>query len=315
MKLSEAIQAIHEELSPLYRQRTLRGYLSLYRSIISLTKEDCEMSEIFNPGWIVQYQLFLIEKGLKRNATSFYLRTLKSIYYKSVDRGWYIHIPNLFTRVFTGTAHTIKRAVSQSTIYQIAGARLTGPAAFARDVFMLCFYLQGMAFVDLAYLKKADMQQGYIVYCRRKTGTQISIKLRPEAIRIIRKYAPLAKKGFLFPIITHPDKDEGTQYESALRTQNRRLKIVAASLGLSQTLSTHVARHSWATIAYQNQIPVASISEALGHKSEAVTRIYLASLTREELNKANEIVMRSLRKEGRKKKGEKECPSLSKRRT
>jgi hypothetical protein len=40
---------------------------------------------------------------------------------------------------------------------------------------MLCFYMQGMSYVDMTYLKKSDMQQGYIVYNRRKTGTQITV--------------------------------------------------------------------------------------------------------------------------------------------
>ncbi len=316
MKLSETIHAVTQKTSSLYRRRTLSAYRSVYSSIFSLTKEDRETGTLFNSQWILEYQAFLSHRGLKRNTISFYMRTLRSIYYKAVDMGLHVNVPNLFCKVFTGTVPTTKRFVEPGIINRISQAKLTGTMEFTRDIFMLSFYFQGMAFVDLAYLKKTDLQYGYITYYRRKTNSQITIKVPPQAIRILKKYATQVKdSAYLVPIITDPTKDDYTQYQSALRSQNRRLKALAKLLGLEVTLSTYVARHSWATMAYRNRVPTATISEAMGHKTEQVTRIYLASLNRETISQANETVIKALKLEAKERRLKKDCPSLGKRRT
>lgn len=108
------------------------------------------------------------------------------------------------------------------------------------------YYTRGMSFVDLAHLKKKDIQGGVLTYVRRKTGKVLHIELLPEMIMIIRRYASEVKDSpYLFPLLTK----DGAGYESALRLQNKRLKRVAKILGLNVKLTTHVARHSWATIA------------------------------------------------------------------
>jgi integrase len=307
MKLSELTALILEGTSSLYRRRTRDAYRSTCRSIFSLTKEDCEVGELFNPAWVDSYQSFLQDRGLKRNTISFYMRILRSIYHKAVGMGLHEEVPGLFVKVFTGTEATVKRAVEPNVIRYIARATLSGNLAFARDMFMLCFYMQGMSYVDMAYLKKSDMQQGYIVYNRRKTGTQITVKVTPDALRIIKRYAHLTEKTpYLAPVILDPQKDDYVQYQSGLRMQNRNLKKLAGELQLKETLTTYVARHSWATMAYHSNVPVANISEAMGHRTEEVTRIYLRSLDRRVLSKANEAVIEALkgkhgRKRGRKK--------------
>lgn len=57
---------------------------------------------------------------------------------------------------------------------------------------------------------------------------------------------------------------------------------------------TYVARHAWASIARSKNIPLATISEAMGHDSESTTRIYLASLDTSVVDKANSIILNTL---------------------
>lgn len=52
----------------------------------------------------------------------------------------------------------------------------------------------------------------------------------------------------------------------------------------------HTRRHSWATIAKNEGIPISLISEGLGHTSEKTTQIYLNSFAVDTLNKVNENV-------------------------
>ncbi|CDN31947.1 Integrase [Mucinivorans hirudinis] len=61
-------------------------------------------------------------------------------------------------------------------------------------------------------------------------------------------------------------------------------------VGVSQNLTTYVARHSWATVAKEKGISVAIISEGLGHCTESVTNVYLKSFDQVVLDEANSQV-------------------------
>ena len=100
---------------------------------------------------------------------------------------------------------------------------------------------------------------------------------------------------YLLPIITVMDaKKVRKQYKNSLYAVNLNLKRVAARIGLSIPLTTYVARHSWASIARNKNIPLAVISEAMGHDSELTTQIYLASLECSVIDKANTLILKDL---------------------
>jgi integrase len=69
------------------------------------------------------------------------------------------------------------------------------------------------------------------------------------------------------------------------------LKKLSALLNLKVNLTSYVARHSWATAAYRQGVPVAIISESLGHASEKVTYTYLAAFENKTLSRANRSVI------------------------
>lgn len=134
-----------------------------------------------------------------------------------------------------------------------------------------------------------------IRYVRKKTGQQIEVKVTPEMQSIIDSFsADVRHSSYVFPIIRDAGKSARLQYETALRMQNHRLKKLAAIAGTSRTLSTHWARHTWASIGKQNNLPVRVISECLGHTSEKTTRIYLDLLDNKLLDAANETVLSAI---------------------
>ena len=63
---------------------------------------------------------------------------------------------------------------------------------------------------------------------------------------------------------------------------------------LALLLAFHCARHSWASIAHEEGIPLSIISEGMGHDSEKTTQIYLASLKTEVIDKANRKILKLL---------------------
>ena len=109
---------------------------------------------------------------------------------------------------------------------------------------------------------------------------------------ILDKYPPNDTE-YLLPIITKAD-NERTQYRNALRLINNKLKDIAEWTGIRMNLTMYVTRHSWASIAKSQNIPLAVISESMGHDSESTTQIYLASLDSSTIDKANELILEKL---------------------
>ena len=62
----------------------------------------------------------------------------------------------------------------------------------------------------------------------------------------------------------------------------------------SNQFTSYKARHTWASIAQSERVPIATISEAMGHTSERTTRIYLASLDTSAVDEANRKVIRTV---------------------
>ena len=92
--------------------------------------------------------------------------------------------------------------------------------------------------------------------------------------KIIDKY-DMDGSPYLLPIIKSVNADERWQYMNAAHLVNDKLKRLGEELGLAILLTSYVARHAWASIAKSKNVPLATISEAMGHDSEKTTRISL----------------------------------------
>ena len=78
---------------------------------------------------------------------------------------------------------------------------------------------------------------------------------------------------------------------------NKYLKRIAELAKINIPLTMYVARHSWASIAQSNNIPINAISLGMGHDKEETTRIYLASIQTDVIDNANSKILRLLSKE------------------
>lgn len=234
-------------------------------------------------------------RGLTPNTISFYTRILRAVYNRAVDDGA-IGDNNPFRHVYTGVDKTVKRALPLSVIRKIKILDLsTTPALdFARDMFMMSFCLRGMSFVDMAFLKKTDLRNGHIIYRRRKTGQLLSIEWTREMQAILDKYHD-TRSEYLMPVLRDSGANLHYAYRNASYNINRNLKKIASMLGIGIPLTLYVARHSWASAAKAKGIPLSVISEGMGHDSETTTQIYLASLDTSVVDRANNLILKSLR--------------------
>jgi len=283
-----------ERLRQLNHIGTAKNYSAALGSFKRFRNNGDIQMEAIDHLLMEDYQAYLKSAGLTPNSISFYMRILRAVYNRAVEQG-VTEDRRPFRTVFTGVEKTRKRAVSISDIKRIRDLDLSlkPNLEFARDLFLFLFLCRGMSFIDAAFLKKSDIQNGVLSYRRHKTGQSLHIKVLKQMEEIINRYSDNGSP-YLLPVITRPGEDGRRQYETALRRVNKSLKIITEMIQLPVTLTTYVSRHAWATIAKSKNIPVNVISDALGHDSITTTQIYLASIDTSTIDRANELIIKDL---------------------
>jgi len=282
-------------------QKYQSTFAKVEKYLSTTSKPNLKVEEVDNE-FIEGFAEFLKSEDLAENTIHFYLRNLSAMYHLQYKD----YTDNPFSHVNMRACPTRKRALDKQTMQRIKDFDCEGKEslAFARDLFMFSFYTQGMPFVDIAYLKASNIENGTIRYKRHKTNQPITVTLVPEAKKIIRRYCSInkciedksktkSKDYYIFGIIKSTDSNTAyKQYRNGLATQNRRLKKIGERLGLDLPLTTYIARHTWATLAQNNGVPTAVISHSLGHTSETTTRIYLGTMDTKILAKYNRLTTR-----------------------
>lgn len=276
------------------KTRTAETYTAAFNSFKKFRKDEDLMLDCLTSEIMEAYEAWHKSKGNTPNTISFYTRILRAVYNRAVGED-IIENRNPFRRVYTGVDKTVKRALPLPVIKKIKNLdlSLTPSLEYARDMFLMSFFLRGMSFIDMAYLKKTDLKNGSIVYRRRKTGQQLSIGWTPEMQSLLDKY-PDNPTQYLLPIIKTVGCNERCTYRNAGYNINHNLKKIAEMVGVQIPITMYVARHSWASAAKAKGIPLSVISEGMGHDSEATTQIYLASLDTSVVDKANDLILKSL---------------------
>ena len=284
-------QGVIAQLQQMGKQRTSETYRCTLKSFMQFRKDKDVLLEDIDSDLMLMYEAHLHSRGLTKNSTSFYMRILRAVYNRAVEKDLTTN-RNPFKHVYTGIDKTIKRAIPLKAIKQIKSLDLSLQPSldFARDMFLFSFYTRGMSFIDMAYLKKKDLSNGILSYRRRKTGQQLFIRWEKCMQEIVEKYEnPLSE--YLLPIIKPMNGDKRTQYQNAMYLINRKLKNIGKMVSVQQPLTMYTARHSWASVAKNKNVPISVISEGMGHDSEMTTQIYLASLDTAIVDKANRMIL------------------------
>ncbi|MEG1860221.1 MAG: site-specific integrase [Bacteroidaceae bacterium] len=273
---------------------TSKTYSATLKSFMAFREGKDLLFDEVDSDLMQLYEAYLHGRGITDNSSSFYMRILRAVYNRAVEKELTTQsFP--FKHVYTGISKTIKRAIPFKTIKQIKNLDLTlNPTLdFARDMFLFSFYTRGMSFIDMAYLKKKDLNNGVLTYHRRKTKQQLFIKWEQCMEEIVEKYEVSQGNPYLLPIHKYPDESR-RQYKNTLFRVNKHLKEIAKRINIPIPLTMYVARHSWASIAKSKKIPLSVISEGMGHDSETTTQIYLASFDNSVVDKANAQILKDL---------------------
>lgn len=240
------MEGVISNLKTLGKIRTSETYAATLSSFRRFREDKDLPLDDMDSDMMKAYEAYLKRSGVSPNSSSFYMRNLRAVYNRAVEKELTTQrYP--FKHVYTGVEKTVKRAVPLKAIKRIKEMDLSmNPTLdFARDMFLFSFYTRGMSFVDMAYLRKKDLNGNILSYRRRKTGQQLFIKWEKCMQEIVEKYDnPLSQ--YLLPIIKpFSEIDERKQYIYTAHNINRSLKVIGNQLGLSVPLTMYVTRHKW----------------------------------------------------------------------
>ena len=191
------------------------------------------------------------------NARNIHLRNIRAVFNDALDNEVTTHYP--FRRYKITPVATAKRNLSPDAIRKIFTTKVEPWKQRYYDAFCLSFLLIGINIGDLCLLKPENLQNGRITYNRQKTHRLYNIKVEREAREII-------------------DRNHGETLLLSWAEGKTSYRQFAAKVNkfLPDKITTYFARHSWATIAAELDIPDDVISQALGHAARnSTTAIYI----------------------------------------
>ena len=294
LSLVEFAKKVVAQLGERKEHRLTETYSSAIRSFLRFRNgKDIALGDI-NRKVIDDYECYLKQKGLTLNSISFYMRILRAIFNRAVRDGL-VKDCRPFCNVFTKMTKTAKRAVPIEIIQKLATAQIKNKTEqLARDLFLFSFYTRGMSFVDIAFLKKSDIHNGYLIYKRKKTGQELKVAWRPQMQEIVDKHPSYDGEHLLGVLDNQLPKSLRGQYHYKQCHINEALKRLSNRLELGIHLTMYVARHSWATIAKEQNVPISVISDSMGHNSEKTTRIYLKSVDADVIDRSNDLLIEAV---------------------
>ena len=206
------MQGVIAQLQQMGKQRTSETYRCTLKSFMQFREDKDVLLEDIDSDLMLMYEAYLRGRGLTKNSTSFYMRILRAVYNRAIEKDLTTN-RNPFKHVYTGVDKTVKRAIPLKAIKQIKNLDLSLQPSldFARDMFLFSFYTRGMSFIDMAYLKKKDLYNGILSYRRRKTGQQLFIRWEECMQKIVDKHDADYYSPYLLPILKYRYHSGGTR--------------------------------------------------------------------------------------------------------
>ncbi len=287
----EVIQAHNDEAETLigkdYTKTTVYRYKSMKRYLEEMIKKNYEVDDLplseFTGEVIRAYEVFLkTEKDLCQNTLIRYMKALKKITNRCIANDWIKKDPFVgikFKEVPTEPDFLTIEELNRIYECEPGCKRLE----VVRDMFLMSAFT-GLAFSDVSQLTSEHIVRDnagnlWIRKHRQKTRQISNIPLLDIPAAILKKYEgnkKAAQKGVLLPV-------------PANQVMNRYLKEIATICKIDKYLTTHVARHTYATVCLSQGVSLKNVSKMLGHASVKMTEHYARVLDTSILREMNEI--------------------------
>ena len=283
MSVYEFFDSFIEELKAQDKISNARKYNNTKKA---LTKYKPSKSLLFSDidfKFLKGFETHLYQKGCTGGGIHFYMRTLRALFNKAIQRGVIEQELYPFSTQFNKQGYSFSHLKSQ---YKPRPLTLDGieaiknfPIADYPDLqqavyyFVFSYYANGMSFVDMAHLKYSNISDGRLHYHRQKTGKAMpSIKLN-DTLQAIIQYFDCPQ--YLFPILSdryQTVQQKENRIRKCIGAYNKDLKKVAAILQLEINLTSYVSRHTFGNVLKQKGVDVAVISELYGHENVNTTK-------------------------------------------
>ena len=258
------------------------GSINQYKDMLRKVENFCRLEQLYisdiTTSWLKDFDLFCERTGMSTNGRAFYMRPIRVIFNDAIDRELIGYDKYPFRRFKIKRADTKHRNMAVEDLQFLLNYDCSKKLHLNRyiDVFMLSFYLCGLNIKDLLFLKHTDIRNGQLSIMREKTNVPILLKVEPEAQVIIDRYK--GEKQLLNVLDTY------NNFDDFRRRLNRALKTILPYV------SIYWARHSWASLASELDVPDPIIDIAMGHKIKGMSGIYIKRNLKK-ISEANRMVI------------------------
>jgi len=260
-------------------------------------KNDLLFEQITN-GWLREYEQHLrTEYENRPNTINSNFRSIKAIINLAISRELIPEALNPFRRFKLTTEKVSKDFLTEEELKLIELAPLKAGSMkdIHRDMYLFSANCGGFRISDLLLMKWKNYTGERMIMQTKKTGSSVSVLVRPKAKQILEKYRNYESEAdhFIFPILKNNIDYSATIFlynsiSAATSFANDDMKEIAEMVGIEKRVSMHTARHTFATIALMKGIPLHYVSKILGHGNVTTTQIY-TKIIDIEIDKAMEV--------------------------
>jgi len=251
------------------------------------------------PSFLNKYEAFLRSRGGSDGGIGVRMRAIRALYNFAIERkiAKEQDYPFKIYKVSKLKGRSLKKALRMEEILQIRDFDLVKYPGYVntRNYFIFSFYTRGMNFADMMKLEWKAIDNDKIYYTRSKTKGNFKIKILPPVREILNYYKAFAlDTKYVFPILLKnsltPPQLENRKHKT-LQRYNKELKEIAEICGIDKSITSYVARHSFANCLKQKGVATDIISESMGHKNLSITQTYLKEFDNSVLDEAIEILV------------------------
>jgi integrase/recombinase XerD len=295
--VSVLFDEVIEQMEKEGRISTASSYTYAKKSLIAL-RGDFHL-EVVDSDFLEGYVRVMIEIGETATTIGFYLRALRAIYNRAIDK----RVVSRDLYPFGRKGYTIpkgsnyKKALKKDDKVKMEKIKPENEQERrAISFWLFSYYCNGMNFTDIAYLRPADIHDEVITFVRRKTMRTVRevkpivVPIRPEVKKILAKYGK--HEPYCFGIINDDLTPTQKYYriKDWIKDTNKHVNLVAARAGISGKVNTYTARHTFATMLLKGKADIKAIQQSLGHRSISTTESYLADLDIEEAKELSKLL-------------------------
>ena len=266
------------------------GYSRVFKAVLGVFKTFRDGKDLFlsdlTPKVLESWISYLKnDRSASDNTINNYLRTTRTLFLYAIKREWVRseYYPFREIRVSEFNTETSPRALDDEKLEKLLKLETYPDLQFAKDIFVFSFFGRGISFIDIAHLKPGNVQDGNIIYERKKLAKKpirVTFPIRREINDILERYRD-PKRGYLFPILNEnkhiTEQQKLDRIKKVSKKINMDLKTIGKQVGI-EGLTTYWSRHTYASYMFRKGMPVMMIKESLRHKNLKTTEIYLKSL-------------------------------------